>query len=129
EPRVLLGRRRLDMVFMPGRYVFPGGRVDPSDKQVAVEEDLRPGDLEKLLVAMKGTPSVARARALALAAVRETFEEAGLLIGMPLGAGALPKAANWRAFFATGYRPGVGRLAFFDRPTPPPGRPRPFDIR
>ena len=28
EPRVLLGRRRLDMVFMPGRYVFPGGRVE-----------------------------------------------------------------------------------------------------
>ena len=42
EPRVLLGRRRPDMVFMPGRYVFPGGRVDPSDRQVPVEEDLRP---------------------------------------------------------------------------------------
>ena len=41
EPRVLLGRRRLDMVFMPGRYVFPGGRVDPADKQIDVEEDLR----------------------------------------------------------------------------------------
>src|SRR5204863_1967999 len=39
EPRVLLGRRRLDMVFMPGRYVFPGGRVDPADKQIVVEED------------------------------------------------------------------------------------------
>src|SRR5882672_2862211 len=65
EPRVLLGRRRLDMVFMPGRYVFPGGRVDPADKQVDVEEDLRPRDLEKLMVAMKGTRSVARARALA----------------------------------------------------------------
>ena len=81
---MLLGRRRLDMVFMPGRYVFPGGRVDPADKQVAVEEDLRPRDLEKLMVAMKGTRSLARARALALAAVRETFEEAGLLIGTPL---------------------------------------------
>ena len=52
EPRVLLGRRRLDMVFMPGRYVFPGGRVDPADRQVTVEEDLRPSDLEKLLVGM-----------------------------------------------------------------------------
>jgi hypothetical protein len=46
EPRVLLGRRRLDMVFMPGRYVFPGGRVDPADKQIVVEEDLRPRDLK-----------------------------------------------------------------------------------
>ena len=32
EPKVLLGRRRMDMVFMPGRYVFPGGRVDPADR-------------------------------------------------------------------------------------------------
>ena len=38
EPRVLLGRRRPDMVFMPGRYVFPGGRVDPADQQIAVEQ-------------------------------------------------------------------------------------------
>ena len=86
EPRVLLGRRRIDMAFMPGRYVFPGGRVDPADRHVAVEQDLEPGDLKKLLVAMKGTASEARARALALAAVRETFEEAGLLIGAPLRA-------------------------------------------
>src|SRR5438552_12384874 len=65
EPRVLLGRRRLDMAFMPGRYVFPGGRVDPADKLIAVEDELRSGDLRKLMVAMKGTPSAARARALA----------------------------------------------------------------
>src|SRR5262249_61901383 len=82
-----------------------------------------------LLIAMQGTPSVARARALALAAVRETCEEAGLLIGTPLGAGALPKAANWRAFFATGYRPALGRLTFFARAITPPGRPRRFDSR
>ena len=96
EPRVLLGRRRADMVFMPGRYVFPGGRVDPADKHIAVEDDLKPGDLKKLMVAMKGPASETRARALALAAVRETFEEAGLLIGTPLGAAAVPKAPTWQ---------------------------------
>ena len=126
---MLLGRRRLDMVFMPGRYVFPGGRVDPADKQIDVEEDLKPRDLEKLMVAMKGTPSVARARALALAAVRETFEEAGLLIGTPLGEGAPPKAPTWQDFFATGYRPALARLTFFARAITPPGRPRRFDTR
>jgi 8-oxo-dGTP pyrophosphatase MutT (NUDIX family) len=129
EPRVLLGRRRMDMVFMPGRYVFPGGRVDPADRQVAVEEDLRPRDLEKLMVAMKGTPSVARARALALAAVRETFEEAGLLIGTSLGTNAPPQIPTWQEFFATGFRPALDRLTFFARAITPPGRPRRFDSR
>ena len=129
EPRVLLGRRRMDMVFMPGRYVFPGGRMDPADKQIAVEEDLPASDLEKLMVGMKGTPSVARARALALAAVRETFEEAGLLIGSPLGSAAPPKAKMWQEFFATGFRPALARLRFFARAITPPGRPRRFDTR
>jgi 8-oxo-dGTP pyrophosphatase MutT (NUDIX family) len=129
EPRVLLGRRRLDMVFMPGRYVFPGGRVDPADKQIAVEDDLKPRDLEKLMVAMKGTRSVARARALALAAVRETFEEAGLLIGTPLGEAVPPKAPTWQDFFAAGYRPALAQLTFFARAITPPGRPRRFDTR
>ena len=129
EPRVLLGRRRMDMVFMPGRYVFPGGRVDTADRQVAVEEDLPSRDLDRLTVAMKGTPSHTRARALALAAVRETFEEAGLIIGTPLGAGAAPKAAVWKDFFAAGYRPSLARLTFFARAITPPGRPRRFDTR
>ena len=107
EPRVLLGRRRLDMVFMPGRYVFPGGRVDPGDRHVAVEEDLEPGNLKNLLVAMKGHPSPVRARALALAAVRETFEEAGLLIGKPAQTAAPPRAKAWQEFYAHGFRPAL----------------------
>jgi 8-oxo-dGTP pyrophosphatase MutT (NUDIX family) len=129
EPRVLLGRRRADLVFMPGRYVFPGGRVDPSDRQVAVEHDLAPGNLENLMVAMKGNASAVRARALALAAVRETFEEAGILIGTPLGSAVPPKAGAWQRFFAHGFRPALTPLTFFARAVTPPGRPRRYDTR
>ena len=130
EPRILLGRRRADMVFMPGRYVFPGGRVDPADRHVAVEQDLEPGDLKKLLVAMKGAASEARARSLALAAVRETFEEAGFIIGVPLPAKSVaPKSEGWQAFFAHGFQPALSRLKFFARAVTPPGRPRRFDSR
>ncbi len=129
EPRVLLGRRRDDLAFMPGRYVFPGGRVDPADRHVAVEHDLAPGNIEKLMVDMKGNRSPARARALALAAVRETFEEAGLLIGLPGGSASVPRAEAWRRFFAHGYRPALTRLTFFARAITPPGRPRRYDTR
>jgi len=129
EPRVLLGRRRPDLVFMPGRYVFPGGRVDPGDRQIEAAEELRPGNVEKLMAGMKGSPSPKRARALALAAVRETFEEAGLIIGMPLRSGAPSQAPAWQEFFAQGYQPALARLTFFARAITPPGRPRRFDTR
>jgi 8-oxo-dGTP pyrophosphatase MutT (NUDIX family) len=129
EARVLLGRRRSDMVFMPGRYVFPGGRVDRADRHITVQDNLTSNDVAKLLVAMKGAASQARARALALAAVRETFEEAGLLIGTPLAALAPPKVSQWQAFFSTGFQPALNQLTFFARAITPPGRPRRYDTR
>jgi 8-oxo-dGTP pyrophosphatase MutT (NUDIX family) len=129
EPRVLLGRRRADMVFMPGRYVFPGGRVDRADRLIEAGSDLHRDDLLKLMVAMKGTPSEARARALGLAAIRETFEEAGFIIGAPISAAGPAKTPAWQDFFATGYRPALDRLTFFARAITPPGRPRRFDTR
>jgi 8-oxo-dGTP pyrophosphatase MutT (NUDIX family) len=110
--------------------VFPGGRVDPADRHVAVEHDLEPGDIRKLMVAMKGAASEARARSLALAAVRETFEEAGLIIGAPLASEAVaPRSEGWQAFFAHGFRPVLAHLKFFARAVTPPGRPRRFDSR
>jgi 8-oxo-dGTP pyrophosphatase MutT (NUDIX family) len=129
EPRVLLGRRRADLAFMPGRYVFPGGRVDRADRHIAVEHDLEPGNVRNLMVAMKGGQSPMRARALALAAVRETFEEAGLLIGVPAPGEPPPKARVWQQFFSHGYRPALTALTFFARAITPPGRPRRYDTR
>lgn len=129
EARVLLGRRRPDLVFMPGRYVFPGGRVDRADRQITVEHDIKTSELKKLMVGMKGSPSEGRARALALAAVRETFEEAGLLIGQALPAPVQHKAPGWQAFYAAGYAPALAELTFFARAITPPGRPRRYDTR
>jgi 8-oxo-dGTP pyrophosphatase MutT (NUDIX family) len=129
EPRVLLGRRRPDMVFMPGRYVFPGGRVERADHHIPSADALGEGELKKLMVAMKGAPSASRARALALAAIRETYEEAGLLIGAPLSTPAIPKPPGWQAFFACGFQPALARLTFFARAITPPGRPRRYDTR
>jgi 8-oxo-dGTP pyrophosphatase MutT (NUDIX family) len=81
------------------------------------------------MVAMKGSQSPARARALALAAVRETFEEAGLMIGTPSQARPPRRARAWQQFFSHGYRPALTPLTFFARAITPPGRPRRFDTR
>lgn len=143
EPRVLMGRRRADLVFMPGKFVFPGGRVDPSDRQVASADRLDPCEEQKLISGMKGTPSPERARAIALAAIRETYEEAGLLIGAATvdgvsaasGApragspGGTPGPATWQPFLSHGVVPRLGALTLFARAITPPGRPRRYDTR
>lgn len=128
-PKVLFGKRRMDLKFMPGKYVFPGGRVDADDKTVEADDDLPDTEIAKLLIDMKGGASRARARGLALAAIRETYEEAGIIIGTPLAERITPEAASWRGFFEQGYRPSLSQLTFFARAITPPGRPRRFDTR
>src|SRR5271170_8366073 len=77
KPRVLMGRRHGGHDFMPDKWVFPGGRIDPSDFRAPVASELRPNVAARL----NKTAPPKRARALALAAIRETFEECGLLLG------------------------------------------------
>src|ERR1700759_4829105 len=79
-PKVLVGKRHDKVVFMPGKFVFPGGRVDKSDNRVPVEAPI-PKALENNL--LKGRPKIepSRARALAVAAIREACEETGLCLG------------------------------------------------
>ncbi|MEO7402756.1 MAG: hypothetical protein ABIU95_03710, partial [Burkholderiales bacterium] len=72
-----MGRRARSHRFLPDVYVFPGGRVDAEDHRLPVASDLRP-DVARLLAAHGG---IGRARALAIAAARETHEETGLAIG------------------------------------------------
>jgi len=133
EPRVLMGRRRATQVFMPNKVVFPGGRVDDADKIVPATDQLADIETEKVLLEMRGRPSARRVRALALAAVRETFEETGVIIG---GAGneatanaAVTDHATWLAFFAENFTPALGGLSLFARAITPPGRPRRYDTR
>src|SRR5690606_9890277 len=78
ELHVLMGRRHMRHAFMPGKFVFPGGRTDPNDGRVPTASPLHPQEEAKLV---NGRTSATRARAIAMSAVRETYEEAGLLIG------------------------------------------------
>ena len=122
--RVLMGRRHMRHAFMPGKFVFPGGRTDPADSRVPVASGLHP-DEEKKLVGKSTTQ--ARARAIAMSAVRETYEEAGLLIGEK-GDFATTKT-DWQGFVEHGVCPSLARLRFIARAITPPGRVRRFDTR
>ncbi|HWG65477.1 MAG TPA: NUDIX hydrolase [Streptosporangiaceae bacterium] len=76
---VYMLRRVRSMAFAPGAYVFPGGSVDPRDAQGEVSWAGPPprqwGEL------LEAPPALARA--LVCAAVRETFEESGVLLAGP----------------------------------------------
>lgn len=104
---VMMGQRGKGHVFMPDKWVFPGGRVDPGDARLPAAAELTP-ETEALL--RRGTAVRRPPRAFALAAVRETKEEAGLVVGGEAG-------------------PDLSKLAFVARAITPPYRPRRFDAR
>lgn len=124
---VLLGRRHARHAFMPGKFVFPGGRTDPADSRIPVAVGLHPIEEAKLSSAMGARASSARARAIALSAVRETYEEAGLLIGRK-GSFATAKP-DWQGFAEHGVVPSLEGLRLVARAITPPGRVRRFDTR
>jgi 8-oxo-dGTP pyrophosphatase MutT (NUDIX family) len=123
EPRVLMGRRHGRHDFMPDKWVFPGGRIDPSDYRATSASELRPDVASRL----EKTAPAARARALALTAVRETFEETGLLLARP----AEPRSVRgpWRDFYTRGVAPDLAPLSFVARAITPPISPKRFDAR
>jgi 8-oxo-dGTP pyrophosphatase MutT (NUDIX family) len=78
-PEAFLMRRSMQSSFMPGAYVFPGGKVDPTDA---------------LLVPDANSP------AFLVAAVREVFEEAGVLLALD-AQGNYPKLSEREAYWKT----------------------------
>lgn len=129
QPKVLMGQRHPDSAFMPGKYVFPGGRVDAGDSRLNVPDNLDATVERKLLHDMKGNATPRRAQALALAAIRETAEETGLLIGARNTQSWTTKSPAWSPFTEHGLMPALSPLTFFLRAITPPGRVRRFDTR
>lgn len=110
-PMLLMGQRGAGLAFMPGKFVFPGGAVDPEDLAAAEAEGIAESD-PRLLVGTE--PRLARA--LRFAAIRELGEETGLWLGTGSPEGEERAAAP-------------DALRFMFRAVTPPGRPRRFDAR
>jgi len=127
--RVLMGRRHAGHKFMPGKFVFPGGRIEPADRHMSIAGPLDE-IVEQKLLARTQRPSPNFARALALAAIRETFEETGLALGVAdCGAPENPPQGVWARFAQTGVYPALDGLDFLARAITPPGRAKRFDTR
>ena len=128
KPRIMFGRRRPDNVFLPDKWVFPGGRFDADDLKVSACDALDTKDHACLMwgVPLGWTPQ--HATTLALTAVREVFEETGLVIGTQ-GIIPAPVPEAWRAFSALGFTPQISGLRVLARAITPPGRTRRYDTR
>ena len=51
SPRILMGQRGLGAAFMPSKYVFPGGALDPADAEVPLSAPLDSGEYEGVVKA------------------------------------------------------------------------------
>ncbi|MCH2163996.1 MAG: NUDIX hydrolase [Marinovum sp.] len=124
KPQILMGQRGAKAVFMPSKFVFPGGAVDPEDANVTLASPV--GDVCRTRLAEDSFED--NANALAAAAIRELWEETGLRLAVS-GTWSGPCPPDWASFCEGNWRPNAAALTFVFRAITPPGRPRRFDAR
>ena len=122
-PRILMGCRSEGHDFMPNKYVFPGGRVDDEDADVPTVSEL-----SKSVDQLLRFKSVRSPRAFPLTAVREMFEETGLIVGKASGPHATT-SSSWAEYYAQGAAPCLESFDFIGRAITPPMRHKRFDAR
>jgi 8-oxo-dGTP pyrophosphatase MutT (NUDIX family) len=125
QPKVLMGKRSAGHAFMPNKFVFPGGKVDQGDARLRPPYDLHPQVLKRLMAGC----SESRARGLAMAAIRETYEETGLVLGEPDSPTLRTRSPHWRQFLQHDINPRLDTLHYIARAITPPYRNRRFDSR
>ena len=125
QPQVLMGRRSSGHSFLPNKFVFPGGRVDKEDMHTRPHTDLRP----EVAARLTGSCTPNQARALAMAAIRETFEETGLLIGRKSATPLQTREKVWTDFCSYGVVPALDIMDYIGRAITPTFQPKRFDAR
>ena len=123
RPRILMGQRGTGAAFLPNKFVFPGGAVDAVDGTVPLVHPL--SDATRAALARE---SACLPEALAAAALRELWEETGLILGDRHDWSDMAPR-GWRGFAAAGFAPSGAGLSYIFRAVTPVGRPRRFDAR
>jgi 8-oxo-dGTP pyrophosphatase MutT (NUDIX family) len=128
KPKILMGRRNTRDAWAD-LYIFPGGRVDPTDHRTPTASELNAATSSRLQLGC----SPARSRALGVAAIRELYEETGLMLGRTTAAPvevAGTDTLSWESdLLATGLAPDLAALHVLCRAITPPQRPKRFNAR
>lgn len=123
EPRILMGKRHAKMKFIPDAFVFPGGKLDPHDHEAEAATALSSDQS----LTHTGA-NLAKTKALAMAAVRETFEETGYLLAESGDIGSAT-GETWNEFRTMGLAPALHHISFMARAITPRQSPIRFHAR
>jgi 8-oxo-dGTP pyrophosphatase MutT (NUDIX family) len=108
---ILLVRRHARSTFMPGAYVFPGGAVEAADYTLQAERICHGLSFEQAQDVIAGTSPPEKALGFFVAAIRETFEEAGILLAYRETSSVIAFDKEEKVRF-TGYRRQVRKDPF-----------------
>ncbi len=124
-PEILLGRRHSKTAFLPDIYVVPGGRVDAADLHASgFAEAVHPAVARDLAIGCRRPPI-----AFLRAALRETLEETGLLVGDAAKPTGNPGPGPWAAYAQAGWAPDFAGMDFVLRAITPRDSPRRYNTR
>ena len=121
---VLMGQRGKEAVFMPSKFVFPGGAYEENDSKAPFFSTLSTHN--EALLTLESTKNISLG--LAATVIRELWEETGLKLVKPLKWN-VKAIEGWEFFHKRGLCPNASELTFFFRAITPVGRPRRFDAR
>ncbi len=124
-----MGKRAPTHRFMPNKFVFPGGGLELCDQRLRVTQELNLHVMTRLRKETSKRFSSNRVRGLALAAIRETYEETGLIIGRKAQGKFVTANKIWKGYFNYGVEPPLDQLDFIARAITPSQRSRRFDTR
>lgn len=133
-PKVLMQQRNPDAAFVGGAWVFPGGKLDPQDQNPSWLDscDICPDSANSLLQTEEG------GHAYWIAAIRETVEEAGILLADQANAALAASAQSYLHANPSGFlefcqkkelQLDTANLRYLSHWITPQGNPKRYDTR